>query len=433
MCGRDARTTPGKLELPGMSADRTTSNDPSGRDRRRLKLLLSCLRWGLCIAAVIFLYRAVSWYDAIRLDGPTGPYVRLLESRGENGPFVVQRNGQSETLSRAQVHTIDDRPDIRFGIAGVVRNLDYRWALLAILLFAPVPIMSSQRLQWMLRMQDVPLSLWSAIKLTYAGNFFNFALPGSTGGDLIKAYYLTKYTHRRTEAITTVFLDRVIGLIGLVLVAGIVIVMAWDPTEFGRLGKGLALVVALLVAGASIVLSGRLRKVLGLSALVSKLPGSEHLLRIGRTLTKMRDHLGLTIACLLLTVVLQALVMVSVFVFAEALQMRGDYIHYMIYLPILFLVAALPIAPPQGVGVMEFFAVQFFSTRLGNSVSQAFALALAIRLIQLVWALPGVLVPLLGAHVPRTSELEEFEHVDHSDPADEDARGAEPIVGRVPV
>lgn len=405
----------------------------AGRERRHLRIALSFLRWGLCIAAVIFLYRAVSWYDTIRVDGPTGPYVRLLEAAGDDGPFVVERNGQQQTLTREHVHYIDNLPDIHYGIAGVVRNLDYGLALFSILLFAPVPLMSSQRLKWMLRMQDVPLTLWSAVKLTYAGNFFNFALPGSTGGDLIKAYYLTKYTHRRTEAITTVFLDRVIGLIGLVLVAGIVIIMAWDPTEFGQIGKGLGLVVALLALGAGMILSGRLRKALGLSAIVSRLPGGEHLLRIGRTLTKMREHVGLTFASLIITVILQALVMVSVFFFAQALQMRGDYIHYLIYLPILFLVAALPIAPPQGVGVMEFFAVQFFSARLGNSVSQAFALALAIRLIQLIWAIPGVLVPLLGAHVPKASELEEFENVDASQQRDEDEAGVQPVPRTSPV
>ena len=40
---------------------------------------------------------------------------------------------------------------------------------------------------------------------------------------------------------------------------------------------------------------------------------------------------------------------------------------------------------------------------------QAFALALAVRLIALVWALPGVLVPLLGAHLPSKDELAEME------------------------
>jgi hypothetical protein len=37
------------------------------------------------------------------------------------------------------------------------------------------------------------------------------------------------------------------------------------------------------------------------------------------------------------------------------------------------------------------------------------AFALANRLTQLVWAVPGVLVPLLGAHLPSQAELKALE------------------------
>jgi uncharacterized protein (TIRG00374 family) len=412
------------------SKSRTPAPAPP-RERSALKIVLNLLRWGLCIAAVVFLYNAVSWHDTIRIDGPQGPLVRLVSMEGDEGPFVIERDGTRETVTRDRVHYVGELPDVHYGIAGVVRELDYGWAWLSLALFAPVPIMAALRLVWMLKMQNVRLGLWDSIKLTYAGNFFNFALPGSTGGDLIKAYYLTRHTHRKTEAVTTVFLDRVIGLIGLVLVAGIVLIFAWKSGEFEQLGRGLMVVVIAIAVGAAFVLSKRLRHMIGLPALAAKLPAGEHLLRIGRTLTAMREHLGLTTACLILTIILQALVMVSVFVFAQALQMHGDYIHYLIYLPMLFLVAALPIAPPQGFGVMEVFAVQFFSARLGNSIAQAFALALAIRLIQLVWALPGVLVPLLGAHLPKAGELEALEHVDASDQPPDDRPQPGPVSARV--
>jgi hypothetical protein len=59
---------------------------------------------------------------------------------------------------------------------------------------------------------------------------------------------------------------------------------------------------------------------------------------------------------------------------------------------------------------MEAAYIQFFALgRLHNDPSQAVALAVALRLIQLVWALPGILVPLLGAHLPRKDELASLE------------------------
>ena len=71
--------------------------------------------------------------------------------------------------------------------------------------------------------------------------------------------------------------------------------------------------------------------------------------------------------------------------------------------------AAIPVSPPQGIGVMEWVYVLFFARGGLNAKSAALAFALANRLTQLVWALPGILVPLLGAHVPSHAELEALE------------------------
>jgi uncharacterized protein (TIRG00374 family) len=262
----------------------------------------------------------------------------------------------------------------------------------------------------MLAIQGVRLSFWTATKLTFVGNFFNFALPGTTGGDLIKAYYLTRYTHLKTEAVTTVFLDRAIGLFGLILLAGAAILLTRDPHQFAHLTAVLAIICGALAAGGIVVFSRRLRQALRLRELAARLPMGEQLLRVGRATVAMRQHKLLVGLSLLMTFALQAVVMVSAAIMAWALRMQGEMSYYFIYVSIGFLIAAIPISPPQAFGVMEYFYVLFFAQgELNNDASQAVALALAIRLIQLVWALPGILVPLLGAHLPRKAELERLE------------------------
>ena len=49
---------------------------------------------------------------------------------------------------------------------------------------------------------------------------------------------------------TTVFLDRVIGLLGLVLLAGVMILVAWDTSNFGQIGLILGVVCGGLAIGA---------------------------------------------------------------------------------------------------------------------------------------------------------------------------------------
>jgi uncharacterized membrane protein YbhN (UPF0104 family) len=256
----------------------------------------------------------------------------------------------------------------------------------------------------------VRLGYWPATKLTVAGNFFNFALPGTTGGDLIKAYYLTHYTHLKTEAVTTVFLDRAIGLFGLVLLAGAAILFTRDPSQFRQLIATLLVICAVLAAGCIVVFSRRIRGVLRLKELAARLPMGDQLLRVGRATVAMRHHKLLIVVSLLMTFALQGICMFSAAIMAYALGMEGGWSHYFVYVSIGFLIAAIPIAPPQAFGVLEYFYVKFFTGgALHNDPSQAVALALAVRLIQLVWALPGVLVPLLGAHLPSKVELAELE------------------------
>ena len=385
--------------------------------KSRHRWILTVLRFGLCAAAIIFLILSVSWYDKVTLQD--GTKVRLLSDDGDT--LLIEQDGAERTVKLDEVVSVDvagrSVAEVEPGIAGVVKGIDHWYAIWAILIFLPVPLLQSLRLVWMLAVQDVRLSYWNAMKLTYAGNFFNFALPGTTGGDLIKAYYITRFPHHKTEAVTTVFLDRVIGLLGLVTLAGTMIILTWNPERFGALAIVIAVVCGGLAMGALFVFSERLRNAIGLPRLAAKLPMGDQLLRVGRATVEMRRHKTLIGLSLLNTIALQFIVMVSAFVMSRALDMDGKFSLYLIYVPFGFLISAIPISPPQAFGVMEWAYIGFFvGSGLDNAVSQAVAFALAVRVIQLVWALPGVLVPLLGAHLPNAAEREALETLD--EPAD---------------
>jgi len=385
--------------------------------RQLTRWLLLILRYGLLVAAIVYLVATIAWQDTVTLaDGTTK--VRLLDQRldEDNEPveLVVEMDGQPVTLGRDDINYAGGLPDIKYGISDVVRRLDLNKGLLAILMFLPVPILQSIRLVWMLGVQEVRLSYWNAMKLSYAGNFFNFALPGFFGGDLIKAYYITRFTHQKTEAVTTVFLDRLIGLSGLMILATVTFLFSWKRSEWSAtyrntLATGLLLIWVGLATGGVFVFSRRLRHLVKLPELGEKLPAADQILRIGRATVTMRQHKGLVLLSLANTLVLQLIVVVAAYVMSQALHMKGHFTIYFIFVPIGFLIAAIPISPPNAAGVMEAAYVQFFTLGGLNPASAAVAFALANRLTQLVWAVPGILVPLLGAHLPSAAELKELE------------------------
>jgi hypothetical protein len=82
--------------------------------------------------------------------------------------------------------------------------------------------------------------------------------------------------------------------------------------------------------------------------------------------------------------------------------------YYFVVVPVVVLAGAVPISP-QGAGVMEFFAI-ILTRRAGCTVSQAFALTMSIRLVQIVWNLVGgVFVFRGGYHAPTEAETESLE------------------------
>jgi hypothetical protein len=376
--------------------------------------IMPVLRYGLLVAALVWLAGRVPWHDSVHLRDKDR--VRLIEQRPDG--FVVERHGQRETLTPEQVLYEADQvgrqvPVIELGIVSVALRVNKTWTLWAILIFVPAVLIQSYRLAVMVAAQNLRLAFWDAIKLTFAGNFFNLFLPGTTGGDVVKAYYITHYTHRKTEVVTIVFIDRIIGLIGMVLLAAGGIAALWRPGRFNREVLALAIILAGLAIATVVVFNRRVRRKLHLSELVTRLPKAHHLLRVGQATVGLWDHKVRLTASLALTLVLQSLVMVSAAVMAWALHMQpgpsfGGLAYYFAYVSIGFLIACIP-STPQAFGVMEAAYVTCFTQGGLNDASQAVALALGVRMIQFVWALPGGLVALLGAHLPRKAELAALE------------------------
>lgn len=75
---------------------------------------------------------------------------------------------------------------------------------------------------------DLPFTFRSAVRLGMVGFFYNTFLPGSVGGDAVKAYFLIRgQPSRKAAAFATVVADRMFGLFGLVLYVALVGGACW--------------------------------------------------------------------------------------------------------------------------------------------------------------------------------------------------------------
>lgn len=83
------------------------------------------------------------------------------------------------------------------------------------------------RWYYLVRAQGLPFTLANALRLGLVGFYFSIFLPGSVGGDIIKAAFIARGQTRRTVAVATVILDRAIALWALIWFVALLGAVFW--------------------------------------------------------------------------------------------------------------------------------------------------------------------------------------------------------------
>ncbi len=367
--------------------------------------LFNVIRLLIAVAALWFVTQGVTLDDHLWLAQGERELVGTITGETPESVTMVQSNGERAVVLKAEIAK-DEKDQLRvtYGVKSAWRQSSKGFLLLSLLIFMPVPVLQGIRLNVLLRGQGIRLGLWTNIKLAFAGNFANFVAPtGSTAGDVIKAYWLSLHTQQKTAAITTMFFDRVSGLVGLLLVVAVVSTLARDesPLAWFRLYS-----IGLLVAGvigATIFVSPWLREKFTPKALMDRIPRIDFFRRIDSAAVTLIRRPAIWFTAVLLTVLLQGVAVISYVVVAVALDMHVTWdnsFEYYAYFATGCIIQALP-GPPQGLGTVELAYRIFFSAY--GTASQIVCLALAIRIIAFTASFPGLGVWLTGAYGPSSS------------------------------
>jgi len=316
-------------------------------------------------------------------------------------------------------------PLVDVGIGQMLRGAKVWLLVLAIVIFPIAISLPAVRWHRLLRALGVSVPLSRAFVITMVGNFYNTFMPGSTGGDVLKAYYASKQTHDpalKTRAVVSVLFDRVLGLLALVILGGTMACAAFlravsrgtyqvDPAArlCGKVALASAGMLACAAFGFYVVLHPAMRS--KIQPLLMRLPGKKHIEHILETMEIYRTRPGLVLWALLITLPVHGTTILSATLCGIAFGLHIKWLFYFVAVPVIVLVGAIPISP-QGAGVMEFFAILLLRPQ-DPIVSHAVALTMSIRLVQIFWNLSGGLFVLKGGyHAPTDDEKRELEEID---------------------
>lgn len=284
-------------------------------------------------------------------------------------------------------------------------NAEKPLLILAFVLYGAIIGVSICRWNLLLRVQGVHLRPWHVIRLSMIGNFFNLAIPGAVSGDLVKMAFLTQYARdKKLKAILTVPLDRILGLFGLFIVAGVTLLfylpflINLDQNTY-RLIQIAALMVGLgsIMGVLGILLAGKGRALMGharVARLVDfgkrKLPDSIilNLKRLVDALQLYSHNRGTIFVAVLLSVLVHTCLAVNLFIIGAAVQENMLHLgDYFLATQISNAVAGIPITP-AGIGTRDATLSMFFIA-LGSTTKKAGIVPIMFTLIILFWGLIG--------------------------------------------
>jgi uncharacterized membrane protein YbhN (UPF0104 family) len=247
------------------------------------------------------------------------------------------------------------------------------WWLLSAssLLFLLMVAVTIVRWYLLVRALELPFRLRDAFRLGFLGYLFNFVSLGSVGGDLFRAIFIAReQPGRRAEAVATVFVDRLIGLYALFVVAAMAVLLSDLGQRADERVKWLCQFTLLLTAVSTacvllVLIPGFTNG--WLSRRLTRLP------RIGHTAGRLLHAVRLyrrKYPTLLLTGLLSLAVhgMSSVGIFLAARGLRGEapgLAEHFLIVPLAMLAGALPVSL-NGVGVFEGVIALLYSQMPGD-------------------------------------------------------------------
>ena len=287
-----------------------------------------------------------------------------------------------------------DDADIRRSLPALLIEADLLWLLVGLALVGCVYPLQATRWWLLMRCRKIDSTWLRTLRLVLVGAFCNFFLPGTEGGDVVKAWGAAKGTDRRVEAVMSVVFDRITGLAGLVLVAAIAGIFLAESEQARNVGLwtglGMVFVVIFGVAAFFIAERGWLRLPEVVRSFGGGLPG-----RAMDAARAYGRHPGAVVQATGVSMVVQVCLAAAAGCCAWAVGAELDLVVVLTIMPILFIAAAVPLFW-QGAGVMELVGIMLLASPEVATSSQVIALLVLYRVLEFIWGLIGSLLMLGG-------------------------------------
>ena len=243
------------------------------------------------------------------------------------------------------------------------------------------------RLLLLLRASGIAIPVRDATRLFLVSSFVGSFLPAGVGADVARAYGLARESTTGSEALASVAVDRVLGVLALATM-GVAGLVAWAPqgrSDWRLLAVGAIVGMACLAAFWAdqwlrwIVPAHRHQRSI-----------TRRVLKLSDAVSRYRNRRGVLAHVMAWSLVVQLLRITQAYLLGVGLGLTVPFSYFLLFMPIGLLMLLLPVSI-SGFGVPQ-AAIVWLLRPMGVDDSTAFALSTLIILTGLAGNLPGLLL-----------------------------------------
>ena len=276
-------------------------------------------------------------------------------------------------------------------------GIDWRWVGLAALLVIADRALMAYR--WLVLLRPLPgaahLSLGAVMRIFFISTFVGNFLPATVGGDAVRAVMLAREGVPVAGSVASVFMDRVLGVLSVLLVALVGLAFAQHLASHPAVIAAIGFTLAGCAATAAVVFSARAAALV--EWMVDRAPWPA-VTRVSRSLLEAVRSYGSSHRELLNVLVgsigVQLFRIVQAYCLGRAIGIAAPLTIYVAFIPIILLVMLLPVTI-NGLGTSQLAFVELFATA-GVARAPAFTLSVLFVALGIVGNLPGGLLYLRG-------------------------------------
>ncbi|MCG8432087.1 MAG: flippase-like domain-containing protein [Candidatus Omnitrophica bacterium] len=291
-------------------------------------------------------------------------------------------------------------------VLAVIAASDKGYLFLGFLVASLVFVLGFFRWEMLLKASHIYLP-GKRVAIAFGGGaFFSLFLPSTIGGDLTRTLDLAAHTKRPREIVATVFMDRLSGYVGLVLIAIFMLIFGWRYVwEYTEVILGIMVLTFVLLA----VLVVLFNKPLYRRIKRMRVPGAG---RIREVLTSLHAEIHLfrhkkevLVNNLILSVLIQAVLPLVGFIVSRSLGIKIHPLYFFLFLPVINAVSLLPVSI-GGLGIRESMTVFLFAN-VGLSKDIALSMSLIQFFFLVVYSCIGGLIYVFSVRYRRIQHHKE--------------------------